>query len=240
MPDDAGSCAGCGARVAMVDRVPMVESRPAAAEDPGIEKSRNVLSRMRTIALLATLGVSLFGYLYKGSGSRTPQRSMVDLPPANETPEQTFGRLRLVTTLALAPSDGDLSSTKTDQLDALIDNLNKIPSTSPYYEEAQQLIKQLSDKKSRALHFQEVMGPKPQALADGKVPAVEEYLSQTLKEYQDSEEITWSTVKIVYEKDEPYWTVGLRLRLKNTVGSPAVHNAVFYLRNNQVLKATGL
>ena len=84
------------------------------------------------------------------------------------------------------------------------------------------------------------MGQKPEALTDGKIQAVDEYLSRTLDDPQSSEYITWSPVKIVFEKDEPYWTVGLRLRTKNARGAFVIRNALFYLRKNQVLKADGL
>jgi hypothetical protein len=85
-----------------------------------------------------------------------------------------------------------------------------------------------------------LLGDKPQSGYNGKVSEVDQYLSKTLNDYDDSEYVEWTPVKKIEIKGEPYWAVGLKLRAKNAFGAKILKDVVFLIRQGQVVKTMGL
>lgn len=118
------------------------------------------------------------------------------------------------------------------QLQLALGLLKSIPKTAKEYREGEKLITDLG----RIVLEREVLGQRP---ISGKAE-VSEYLSQVINDYGSSEFVQWSEVEKVYLKKEPYWSVKLRIRAKNAFGAYTVKDAVFYIRQGQVVKAQGL
>lgn len=123
-----------------------------------------------------------------------------------------------------------LGSQDETQLNKAKTLISSIPKEAKEYKEAQ--------KQSAiiAVHLMELalIGERPTT-----APA-RAYLRNNLNDYDSSEFIEWSPVSKTYIKNEPYWSLSLKLRAKNLVGAYLLKDVTFYIRQNQVMKTDGL
>lgn len=119
--------------------------------------------------------------------------------------------------------------------------LKEIPKSEKESKESVALEKRITEKLSRNMAEEMLLGPKPVSSAwDGTVYCVDRYLKDVLNDYDDSEYLEWSPVARIYLKKEPYWAVSLKLRARNGFGAKIVKQVVFLIRRNQVVTAKGL
>lgn len=174
------------------------------------------------------------------TNNQSPSNLPVATPTSISTPPPTFAELK-------QKGEGLLKLDKEeytqDDIKPFLDlekQLAAIPKQAREYKEANNLKKKLSDKVIRLAAEKIVLGAKPQSGYAGKVYEVDNYLSKTLNDYDDSEYLEWTPVKKLDVKGEPYWAVGLKLRAKNAFGAKIVKDVVFFIRDGQVVKTTGL
>lgn len=163
-------------------------------------------------------------------------------PLAAPTPlaDVDYPKLKLMAQNLISLSVSKTKEYKTEDLkeyDNVRALLKKIDKKNKNYNEAQIL-----DKKVGAIAITigaeiVVLGDKPKG--DGRT-AVRQYLRQVLNDYNNSEFIQWTEPQKVYDGEEPYWAVGLRLRAKNGFGGVVLRDVVFLIRNDRVVRAEGL
>lgn len=157
------------------------------------------------------------------SNSKTP------LP--TPTPELTDTQ-KLQKAKSIIESDAD-----DKQIDEAVNLIKTIPKNAKEYKEGQKLY----NKAVYTITERAVIGAKPMSSGwDGGVSAVKSYLRETLNDYDSSEFLEWSDVAKVYVKKEPFWAVRLKIRAKNSFGGYVVKDAIFYIRQNQVVSSQGL
>lgn len=209
------------------------------------------------IALIAVCGMcGLFGgiaALFKkdkpaetvGNKSNTNQIAIgnVNNQPYTPTPTPappTFAQLKQTAEALLNLDKEEYTQDDIKPFLDLSQQLNAIPTQAKEHNEAKKISKKLTDKVIRLAAERIVLGPKPVSGYAGKVYEVDQYLSKTLNDYDDSEYLEWTPVKKLELKGEPYWAVGLKLRAKNGFGAKIVKDVVFFIRDGQVVKTTGL
>lgn len=161
--------------------------------------------------------------------------------PPVPPPAPTFAELKSKAETLLKFEKDEYVQGDLKQFDDVMQPLRGIPKTAKEYKEAQALNKKLIDKSAYIAAEILVLGAKPKNSEwDGRVDPVVTYLKANLNDYEDSEWLEWSPVTKVKVGKEPYWAVRLKLRAKNAFGAKIVKDAVFFIRNNQVVKTSGL
>jgi hypothetical protein len=169
----------------------------------------------------------------------TPKPFISQTPTPMPAPE-TFAELKQKANNALALEKEEYSQDDIKVFTDTSEKLKAIPKTEKDYKEAQSLSKKLYDRVIRLAAERLLLGDKPQSGYNGKVSEVDQYLSKTLNDYDDSEYVEWTPVKKIEIKGEPYWAVGLKLRAKNAFGAKILKDVVFLIRQGQVVKTMGL
>ena len=124
------------------------------------------------------------------------------------------------------------------QFDDVVKSLGEVPKESKDFKQAQVLIKKLIDKSSRIGAEIIVLGPKPDK-GDLHV-AFNHYLKTRLNDYDSSEYVSYTSAYKVMVKGEPFWVSVLSLRAKNAFGVYLLKDITMYIRNKEVVLATGL
>lgn len=169
------------------------------------------------------------------------QNSNVARTIPTPSPAKTFVELKSDAERLLKTSQSDYENIELEEFDSVMKPLKEIPTNSKDYKAAQALHKKLIDKVAVIGAERIVLGPKPmQSGWDAEVLPVKQYLRAVLNDYDSSEFVEWSPVTKVYIGKEPYWGVRLRLRAKNGFGALILRDTYYYIRNNQVVKSTGL
>ncbi len=127
------------------------------------------------------------------------------------------------------------------EIGRMLDQLNAVPKEAKEYKETQSIIKPARERWARLAAEELVLGSKPEnSKWDGSVLCVDKYLKATLNDYDSAEYVEWSPVTRIDLKGEPYWTVRLKLRAKNAFGGKILKEAIFFIRQNQVVNVIGL
>src|SRR5438046_2914951 len=181
IPNGSVFCPGCGANVGRVDKPAGMGPLPSVDSNIPGESSSNTFWTLGLTLTAILIGVPIIAMLVNKGSVSQPIPTVVSgaNAPAPGTPKPipAFDRLRFAAfAVTTGYSDSRLADAKTDNYDSLIDSFNQIPPSSSDYKEAQEIIRDLEKKRSRIIHFHDVMGQKPEALTDGKIQAVDEYL----------------------------------------------------------------
>jgi hypothetical protein len=169
------------------------------------------------------------------SQSSSPSQGAATVPPT-PTPLTASPAEALARAKQLTGSDASRA-----ELGQAVDMLSGIPKPAKEYKEAQSLLEPTRKRWARLAAEEIVLGPKPENAGwNGKVYCVDRYLKRTLNDYDSSEYLEWSPVTRMDVKGEPYWAVRLKLRAKNAFGAFIVKDVVFFIRQNEVVSATGL
>jgi ribosomal protein L40E len=186
-----------------------------------------VISVVGVVALAVGIALDEAGQRAKNKNAAATTASPSPTPPLS-SPEALTRAKQLV--------GGDK-----DSMAEAIKLLQSIPKEAKEYKEAQPILKRTTEQLSRIMAEEYILGPKPENSAyDGSVRAVDKYLERVLNDYDDSEYLEWSPVTKVTLKGEPYWAVRLKLRAKNAFGAKIVKDVIFFIRQNQVVRAEGL
>jgi hypothetical protein len=171
----------------------------------------------------------------------TPSPTPVSTPSPTPTPLTSAEHLAKAN--AYSPDLGDSS-----EVSKASEHLRSIPASAREYKEAQKLLKQferravqIKRENDKAAADSALLGPKPENSAwNGTVRCVDKYLKATLNDYDSAEYVEWSPVVRMDLKGQPYWAVRLKLRATNAFGGKILKEAVFFIRNDQVVEAVGL
>jgi len=156
-------------------------------------------------------------------------------PTPKPTPDYSLSKRDAQELLSRKPDD--YGSTSVKDFDVAINDLNTVGKGAANYKEAQKFIVQLEKKRSDI----EDLGEAPESSKwDGSVQPVKEYLRRNLNDYDSSEFVEWSPVRLSVVKNIPYWTVRLRLRAKNAFGGYILRDTYYFVRGGQVVNAEGL
>lgn len=186
------------------------------------------------VAFIGILTVALFNP--EGFAPPPAASANAAAPPPSPTPSL----LPPAEVVAKAKQLTDVDATRSE-LGQAVDLLSSIPKGAKEYKEAQPLLELARKRWARLAAEDLVLGPKPDNAGwNGKVYCVDHYLKRTLNDYDSAEYLEWSPVTRMDVKREPYWAVRLKLRAKNAFGALIIKDAVFFIRQNEVVNAVGL
>lgn len=209
-------CSGCGVQFVV---------------QPKKKSNAGWLALLLLILLIAICGIGSAG-INKSNSPVAQQKTLSNLnAPLPPKPALTDAeKLQKAKTIIESNADNQ-------EIDNAVNLIKTIPKNSRQYSEGQKLY----NKAVHTITERAVIGAKPISNGfDGSVSAVKSYLSATLNDYDNSEFLEWSDVAKVYVRKEPFWAVRLKLRAKNAFGAYIVKDAVFYIRQNQVVSSQGL
>lgn len=217
-------CPQCGTAAALP---------PQPAEAPKSKRAW-ILPAVSISAVVFTAGVSVYVEEQRKQSAAAAARAAAaptPIPVPRTDAERVAVAKRLLTA---ASSSADLQ--------AGVSFLKQVPKGAPEYKEAQLLIKQ-----GEALHKQQLQaerddaarGPAPKVIGD-TVWCVDRFLKRNLNDYDSAEYLSWSAPTKMTYRGQPYWGVSLRLRAKNAFGGKIIKDALFFVRNEQVVEYSGL
>lgn len=229
-------------------------STPNEATNQFCARCGNSLGRTKfftsgVIALFAFLGLLVIGGVALAVAVRLEPKTFAPPPPtvsakalkeASPTTTPTPAPLTPAEILSKA-KDMTGESASRESLGEAADMLRTIPKEAKEYKEAKPLLDKTAKRWAQLAAEELVLGPKPENSGwNGKVHCVDQYLKSTLNDYDSSEYLEWSPVTRVDVKGEPFWVVKLKLRAKNGFGAYIVKDVIFFIRRNEVVKATGI
>lgn len=128
-----------------------------------------------------------------------------------------------------------------EDLTIILGHLKAIPDDASEAKQARPLQKKVEAKLSKVVADEELLGPKPENSEwDSSVRCVDQYLKQTLNDYDSAEYMEWSPVVRMDTKEGPYWVVRLKLRATNAFGGKIIKEVIFFIRQNQIVKHSDL
>lgn len=237
-PPENAYCAQCGAPLQSA-QTPSPEWRPPVMSN---SVKTMLIAGGILVGMCALCGI--FGGVMEKLNPRpaNSNAALVNSTPAVPTPLPT-PEWTAAERLAKAKDmfdDGKGAASRED-LNIIAGHLRAIPQDAPEAKQAKALLPKVEAKLAKIASDEALLGPKPENSGwDGSVRCVDQYLKQTLNDYDSAEYVEWSPVIRMDTKEGPYWAVRLKLRATNAFGGKILKEVLFFIRQNRVVKHTDL